>query len=155
MKSFVRPLEGQSLKIADAVAETTQYSDHFKTRWGFKAVVSVSVVIPVFNGGALLAETLQSTLGQTLSPEIIVVDDGSTDDTAQTVRSFPTVRYHQVPNGGAGRARNAGVALAQGEWTAFCDADDLWRPAYLETVARTLEPNSKYGFANWVDVLEE
>lgn len=117
------------------------------------AAISFSVVVPVFNGGALIAETLHAITAQTLPPEIIVIDDGSTDDSAQVIRAFPSVRYHYMPNGGVGRARNAGVALAQGDWIAFCDMDDLWRPTYLETVAGTLAPSSTHGFANWVDIL--
>ena len=101
-------------------------------------------MIPVFNDGALIAETLQSIIRQTLSPEIIVVDDGSKDDPAQVICAFPTVHYHRALNGGVGRARNAGVALAQGDWIAFCDMDDLWRPTNLETVA----PGFTHGFAN-------
>ena len=117
---------------------------------------SVSVVMPVFNGARLIHETLQAVLGQSLPPtEIIVVDDGSTDDTAERIAAIPSVRYVRVPNGGAGRARNAGVAMAAGEWIAFCDHDDLWRPSYLQTLAERLSATSQYGFSNWVDVLDD
>ncbi len=113
----------------------------------------VSVVIPTFNSDGLIVQTLRSVLAQTLPPaEVIVVDDGSTDDTEQLVRAFP-VRYCRVENGGPSKARNVGVALANSEWIAFCDHDDLWRPTYLERFAAHMRPASFYGFANWVDII--
>lgn len=118
-------------------------------------MMSVSVVIPVFNGGSLVGDAIRSALGQTLAPaEVIVVDDGSTDDTAEVVRAFPTVRHMRVRNGGAGRARNKGVAASSGEWIAFCDHDDLWRPDYLASFAACVTAHSTFGFCNFVDVVD-
>ena len=96
----------------------------------------VSVIVPTFNNGSLLAETLDSALGQTCTDcELIVVDDGSTDDTATIVqRDYPIARYIFQPNRGPAAARNAGVASAQGEFIAFCDHDDLWNPEHLQTL---------------------
>ena len=94
----------------------------------------VSVVIPVFNGERFLREAIQSVLAQQYSPiEIIVVDDGSTDNTATVARSLPeTVRYLHQTNQGPAAARNRGIEQAQGSLIAFADADDLWPPAKLE-----------------------
>jgi glycosyltransferase involved in cell wall biosynthesis len=87
----------------------------------------VSVIVPVFNGEAYLAEALESVLHQVYLPlEIIVVDDGSTDGTAGVAARFPHVRYVYQSNRGPARARNAGLALAQGEVLASLDADDVW-----------------------------
>jgi glycosyltransferase involved in cell wall biosynthesis len=94
----------------------------------------VSVVIPVFNGERFLREAVQSVLDQKYSPvEIIIVDDGSTDSTANVARSLPeTVRYLHQTNKGPAAARNRGIEHAQGSLIAFADADDLWPAAKLE-----------------------
>jgi glycosyltransferase involved in cell wall biosynthesis len=89
---------------------------------------SVSVVIPSYNCASYVSETIRSVLAQSLRPtEIIVVDDGSSDDTPSVARGFPEgVRYIRQENAGAGAARNAGVEASTGEWIAFLDADDIW-----------------------------
>jgi len=88
----------------------------------------ISVIIPVYNGEKYLAEAIESVLAQTCRPiEIIVVDDGSTDRSADVARSFSeAVRYYYQPNSGSGAARNTGVKTARGSLLAFLDADDLW-----------------------------
>ena len=89
----------------------------------------VSVIIPVFNYDRFLGEAIESVLGQTYKNlEVIVVDDGSTDRTAEVAKSFADrgVRYCHQANAGIGPARNKGVELAQGEFFAFLDADDCW-----------------------------
>jgi glycosyltransferase involved in cell wall biosynthesis len=88
----------------------------------------ISVIIPVYNGERYLAEAINSVLEQTYRPiEIIVVDDGSTDRTADVARSFSeTVRYFYQPNSGSGAARNTGVKTARGSFVSFLDSDDLW-----------------------------
>lgn len=88
----------------------------------------VSVVVPVYNGERYLAEALESVLAQTYRPlELIVVDDGSTDGSADAGKRFgPQLRYSWQPHSGAGAARNRGVDLARGDFLAFLDADDLW-----------------------------
>lgn len=93
----------------------------------------ISVIIPVYNAERYLAEAIESVLAQTRPPdEIIVVDDGSTDESARVTRRFakPVLYRHQFHNG-AGAARNLGVTQAQGEWLTFLDADDLWLPDKL------------------------
>lgn len=94
----------------------------------------VSVVIPTYNSGPLVVEAVESVLAQTRpADEIIVVDDGSTDDTAKRLAEFgPPVRYVQKENGGVSSARNRGIDEATGDWIAFLDADDVWHPRKLE-----------------------
>jgi glycosyltransferase involved in cell wall biosynthesis len=102
----------------------------------------VSVVIPVFNGEDYLGDALASVAGQTFENlEIIVVDDGSTDRTAQVVSRFdhPALRYFRQDRAGAASARNRGVGLAGGSLVAFLDADDLWFPRKLEMQLDALE----------------
>jgi len=96
----------------------------------------ISVIIPTFNNATLLAETLDSVFAQSFTGiELIVVDDGSIDDTGAMIkRDYPQVRYVHQPNGGPAAARNAGVGLAQGEYFAFCDHDDLWNPGHLQAL---------------------
>jgi len=88
----------------------------------------LSVVIPSYNSSAYIAEALESVLGQGCEStlEILVVDDGSQDNTAEIVTQFPEVHYIQTEHGGAGSARNKGVAAAHGNLVAFLDADDIW-----------------------------
>jgi glycosyltransferase involved in cell wall biosynthesis len=88
----------------------------------------VSVIIPVYNGERYLAEAIESVLAQTYQPiELIVIDDGSTDGSAQVVKRFsPPVQYFYQPNSGLGAARNSGAVFAQGDYFAFLDADDVW-----------------------------
>lgn len=88
----------------------------------------VSVITPVFNCERYLADALESVLGQSYRPiELIVVDDGSTDGSAEVVRRYADrTRYVYQANSGSGAARNAGVDLASGTYLAFIDADDLW-----------------------------
>jgi glycosyltransferase involved in cell wall biosynthesis len=93
----------------------------------------ISCIVPVFNGERYLGETLDSILAQThRSLEIIVVDDGSNDGTGGVVAEYgKRVRYVWQANAGETAARNRGLALAQGEFVAFLDADDLWHPEKL------------------------
>lgn len=95
---------------------------------------SISVVIPTYNRAAWLPATVESVLQQTRpADEILVVDDGSRDDTEAVCRAFPApVRYVRQANAGVSAARNRGVREARGEWIAFLDSDDLWEPAKLE-----------------------
>lgn len=108
---------------------------------------AISVVIPVYNGGRYLTETLQSVRHQTLQPEeIIVVDDGSTDDTPEILSAQPDIRVLRQENRGAGAARNRGIQCARGELIAFIDADDIWLPRKLETQARELEAHPEVDY---------
>jgi glycosyltransferase involved in cell wall biosynthesis len=104
-------------------------------------VSSISVVIPAFNAADTLAETIDAVLGQTREPlEVVVVDDGSTDETAEIAERFGLpVTCVRTPNAGVSRARNTGIERAAGEFVAFVDADDLWRPEKLERQIQALE----------------
>ncbi len=99
-----------------------------------------SVIVPVYNGAAFIGDAIESILAQGYAPlEVLVVDDGSTDATADVVRSFRNrVRYFRQDNAGPAAARNRGLALASGELIAFLDADDLWPDRKLEAQARYL-----------------
>lgn len=94
----------------------------------------ISVIIPVHDGERYLAEALRSALAQRYRPiEVVVVDDGSTDRSAEIARAFgPPVRVHPQSNAGIGGALNAGAELARGDFFAFLDADDLWVGEKLE-----------------------
>ncbi len=101
----------------------------------------VSVVIPTFDRASVLARAVDSVVAQTHSPaEVIVVDDGSTDDTAELVeRRFPSVRLLRQENRGVSAARNRGIGASRGEWIALLDSDDEWRPRKLERQLSALE----------------
>ena len=94
----------------------------------------ISVVIPAYNRAELIGETIDSVLAQTFQDfEIIVVDDGSTDDTATVIASYGSlVQYLYQENAGQAAARNAGIRAAQGQHIALLDSDDLWLPPKLE-----------------------
>lgn len=101
----------------------------------------VSCVIPVFNGERFIAETIDSVLGQTAgAPEVIVVDDGSTDGTPDVLRGFGE-RIHVVrqENHGPAPARNRGIEIATGAFVSFVDADDLWIERKLEIQLKRFE----------------
>ncbi len=107
----------------------------------------VSAIIPVYNGECYLAEAIASVLKQTYQPvEVIVVDDGSTDNSADIARSFPEVRYIYQPNQGVAVARNTGIAAASGEFIAFLDQDDLWTPNKLSLQVNYLLENPDIGY---------
>ncbi len=92
---------------------------------------SISAVIPSYNYGRFIADAVQSVLDQTHEPrvEIVVVDDGSTDDTRARLEPFgDRIRYVHQRNQGPSAARNTGIREARGDWIAFLDGDDIWHP---------------------------
>jgi len=92
----------------------------------------VSVIIPVFNGEKYLAEAIESVIAQDYRPiEVIVIDDGSIDRSAEIAKSYLEVRYIYQPNRGLSSALNQGIKAARGSFLAFLDADDLWKPDKL------------------------
>jgi glycosyltransferase involved in cell wall biosynthesis len=98
----------------------------------------VSIVIANYNYGRFLGEAIESALGQThRDTEVVVVDDGSTDDSVAVAGQYP-VRLVAQPNGGVSRARNAGAKKAQGGLLVFLDADDVLEPAFVERCWRVL-----------------
>lgn len=104
-----------------------------------------SVIIPTYNRASLLQQTLESVWRQTLSDyEVIVVDDGSTDETAAYLSQISDRIATQIQgNSGPGVARNKGAEVARGEYLAFLDSDDLWFPWTLETVAELIAKHER------------
>jgi glycosyltransferase involved in cell wall biosynthesis len=116
-----------------------------------------SVVIPVWNGARHLDETLASVFAQDHRPlEVIVVDDGSTDDTPAVAARWPEAIYLPQRRQGAAMARNAGLARARGDYLALQDADDLWLPHKLRVQIAYLEAHPEHGYvvAQYVDFLD-
>jgi glycosyltransferase involved in cell wall biosynthesis len=105
-----------------------------------RAAIRVSTIIPVYNGAATIARAIDSALAQDFEgQEIIVVNDGSTDDTAEALAQYgDQIRVVNKPNGGAASARNTGIAIAKGEFVAFLDADDIWLPGHLKALIEPL-----------------
>jgi glycosyltransferase involved in cell wall biosynthesis len=106
----------------------------------------VTVIIPTYNRGYCLAESIQSVLGQSFTDfDLIVVDDGSTDNTPEIMRQFSGIQQIQLgENRGVSFARNQGIAEAKGEWIAFLDSDDLWEKKKLATQMKWAESNSDH-----------
>ncbi|MGB9407533.1 MAG: glycosyltransferase family A protein [Terracidiphilus sp.] len=104
--------------------------------------MKISVVIPAYNAAAFLPRCLKSVFAQTLKPEeVIVVDDGSTDNTAALAAELGATVIHR-PNGGPAAARNTGIQNASSEWIALLDADDMWAPEKLERQVACIQPDT-------------
>ena len=114
----------------------------------------ISVVLPAYNARDTIVPALRSALAQTAAPyEIVVVDDGSQDGTAELVeRELPEVKVLRQANTGPSAARNTAAAAARGEWLAFLDADDLWLPGKLEAQLAALDAAPEIGMcsSDWV-----
>lgn len=113
-------------------------------------MAKVSIVIPTYNRADRVCDSISSVLAQTEKDlELIVVDDGSTDNTRQVIENIPDsrVRYIWRPNGGPAAARNTGLDHAQGDFIAFLDSDDYWPHSYLEKMLSALQTYPDYGMA--------
>src|SRR5271170_3693152 len=112
----------------------------------------VTVLIDTYNYGRFIGEAIESVLAQDFPAEqmeILVVDDGSTDDTAERVKPFAArVQYHYKTNGGQGSALNTGVEKASGEIIILLDADDYWLPGKIRRVVETFEANPGAGMVH-------
>lgn len=111
-------------------------------------MLPVSVIMPVYNGARYLSPAIESLLAQTRQDwELIVVDDGSTDETPEILKRFTDPRIHVIrqPNGGEAVARNTGLDNARGLYIAFLDADDLYLPNALADLAGYLDANPEVG----------
>lgn len=109
-------------------------SDNFK----------LSVVIPAYNCAKYIEDTIASVLNQTRTPyEIIVVNDGSTDNTAEVVSKYPTIRLINKINQGPSETRNRGILECTGNWVAFLDSDDIWHSEKIEKIEECLTKNPK------------
>ncbi len=118
-------------------------------------MTSISVIVPTYNYGCYIAEAIASIAAQTLQPsEIIVIDDGSKDDTRAILERLgePKLRYVYQNNAGVSAARNTALNLASSDYIAFLDADDRWRPQMLEQQAALLDsdPGMAFCFTNFV-----
>ncbi len=114
------------------------------------AVPRVSIIIPTYNRADMVVEAISSVLSQTeRDVEVLVVDDGSTDDTRSAVAALgdARVRYFYKDNGGPAAARNYGLAKVTGQYLAFLDSDDLWPQTYLDTMISRLERRPECGAA--------
>jgi glycosyltransferase involved in cell wall biosynthesis len=114
------------------------------------------VIVAAYNAADLVAETLESVLAQDYAPfEVIVVDDGSTDATGEIVQSFPKVRLLRQANAGAAAARNAGIAMSEGELIAPVDADDIvpsWKlRVQVDYLRREPEVACVMGRQEWIN----
>lgn len=105
--------------------------------------ITISVIVPAYNVQEHIGRAIESILAQTHQPdEIIVVDDGSTDGTAEKIKEFGNkVTYIHQANAGPGAARNTGIKAAGCDWVAFLDADDEWLPEYLQKQSQLLTRN--------------
>jgi len=119
----------------------------------------ISVVIPTYNSASSLREAIESVLRQTYADfEIVVIDDGSTDDTGCVVRSFgDRVCYWRQDNRGVSAARNHGIKKSRGQYVAFLDSDDLWLPGKLAEQIPLLDRDPEIGlvYSDWTVVSEQ
>lgn len=114
-----------------------------------------SIVIPLYNKERLITRTLKSVLDQTFTQyEVLIVDDGSTDNSLNMVKSLKDTRIRILSkqNGGVSSARNFGIKNAKNSWIAFLDADDLWHPNHLQETYKAINGNKKlfWVFSNFV-----
>jgi len=110
----------------------------------------ISIIIPTYNRTNIIQRTITSVLNQTeKSFEIIIIDDGSDDDTGSVVENLNDgrIQYFYKKNGGAANARNLGLSKVKGEYIAFLDSDDFWPENYLEIMLSRLKHNPDYGAA--------
>src|SRR5437867_1504366 len=108
----------------------------------------VSVIIPTFNRAAMVCETIESVLAQTYKDfEIIVIDDGSTDNTREMLKQFGSkIKYIYQNNQGQAMAMNNGIKISEGEYFANIGDDDLWLPEFLEYQTAVLDKNPEFAF---------
>ncbi len=121
--------------------------------------MSISVIIPVFNGEKTIRETINSILNQTFQDiEVIIINDGSTDATLEIIESISDsrIKIFSYPNAGLSASRNRGISLAKKEYISFIDADDLWTPDKLESQWQALQSNPQAAVAySWTDYIDE
>lgn len=114
--------------------------------------------MPVHNCEKYIKETISSALNQTYSNfELIIIDDGSTDNTANIIKNFndPRIKYFYQKNSGVSRARNHGIYISQGKLLAFLDADDIWYPHKLESQIKEIRKSPEIGLVySWVQYID-
>lgn len=111
----------------------------------------VTIIIPTYNRAGKILDAIHSALNQTYhSTQIIVIDDGSTDDTAELLKKYPQIEYYYKKNGGQASARNLGLKHAKGTIIASLDSDDVWYPDFLTRCVEKLQTEQlDFVFANW------
>lgn len=111
----------------------------------------VSIIIPTYNRAHMVADAIRSVLAQDYPhKQLIVIDDGSTDETRRAVSSFSEVEYYYQANQGQAAARNAGLRRCRGEYVASLDSDDIWDPTFLSTgIGRLQQHQLNLVFMNW------
>lgn len=116
--------------------------------------MEISVIIPTYNRVETLPRALESVLAQSLSPnEILVVDDGSDDDTRYLIeKRYPQCRYIRQHNQGVSSARNLGIREARNEWIALLDSDDSWQPKKLQRQQQALQKHPEYRLCHTEEV---
>jgi len=121
--------------------------------------MSISVIVPVFNGEKTIEETIKSILNQTFNNiEIIIINDGSTDATLEVLEKIldSRIKIFSYPNGGLSASRNRGISQAKGEYISFIDADDLWTADKLELQWQALQLNPQAAVAySWTDYIDQ
>ena len=110
---------------------------------GYIPQINISVIIPVYNGELYLTEAIESVLSQSFQPsEIIVIDDGSTDNSQSIIKQYiPKVTYVYQENKGTAAARNVGIRISRGNFLAFLDQDDIWQTEKLELQTSAFQKN--------------
>ncbi|MGA7953343.1 MAG: glycosyltransferase family A protein [Gloeobacterales cyanobacterium] len=120
-------------------------------------MTTISIIIPTYNAGQYIEEALASVFAQSFQDfEVIIIDDGSTDDTAQKVKALndPRILYVYKENQGPAAARNHGLNLVRGEYIAFLDVDDLWQPHKLEMHLNLMRKSPLMGMSfSWFQIL--
>lgn len=122
----------------------------------------VSIIMPTFNSGATVGESVESIMAQTYRNwELLISDDGSTDDTVDIVEAYAQkderiLLFKLDSNSGAGEARNNSIRKAQGRYIAFCDSDDMWMPTKLEKQLEFMQSNNyQFVFASYLTCNKE
>lgn len=111
----------------------------------------ITIIIPTYNRADKICDAIDSVLNQTYkNTQIVVIDDGSTDHTAQLVKKYTGIEYYYKKNGGQASARNLGLKYAKGPIIASLDSDDIWYPDFLKSCVEKLETDHlDFVFANW------
>ena len=154
--------ERNALPLACQMVHFVQLSDTLSTNLFEDRSMRVSIIIPAYNSQRYLAATLDSVLAQTVPDwELVIVDDGSSDDTPQIVQQYSRrdnrIRSIRQENAGIARARNRGLkeTSSSSEFVAFLDHDDVWEPDALEVLIAALEQNPKcpaaHGLSRFID----
>lgn len=146
---------GERLRATWDTSDERQFKASILREWirDIQSRPLVSVVMPTWNRGSIVSSAIASVLAQTYENfELIVVDDGSEDDTADVIRQFEDrdarVRFVQSGHFGVCRTRNVGIGLARGKYVAFLDSDNQWQPDFLEIMVASLEISGRrFGYS--------